>query len=82
MEPEEVVEQVAKTGKNKWFGYLALTTVILAVCATLASFKEGNNSEARKFEQLREDAQRRAETYGIAVIFLQWESCSHRWQHW
>ncbi|MBM4327892.1 MAG: DUF4337 domain-containing protein [Deltaproteobacteria bacterium] len=29
---------------EKWLNYLALTTIILAVCATLASFKEGNNS--------------------------------------
>ncbi|MCA1962281.1 MAG: DUF4337 domain-containing protein [Desulfomonile sp.] len=147
MEPEEVVEQVTKESRERWFGYLALTTVILAVCATLASFKEGNNSvdsvlnqtqaanqwsyfqaksiksylyemqkdkltmdlkaglegsspalskeysakidfyakemdryaqekkdiaaEAKKFEQLRDEAQRRAEAYGIAVIFLQ-----------
>ncbi len=44
MEPteirEEVQEQLHGHGmKDKWINYLALTTVILAVCATLSSFK-------------------------------------------
>jgi hypothetical protein len=44
MEPteirEEVHEQLHGHGmKEKWVNYLALTTVILAVCATLSSFK-------------------------------------------
>ena len=30
--------------KERWLNYLALTTVILAVCATLASFKGGGYS--------------------------------------
>jgi len=30
--------------KEKWLNYLALTTVILAVCATLSTFKGGNFS--------------------------------------
>src|SRR5574340_826609 len=30
--------------KEKWLNYLALTTVILAVCATLATFKGGGYS--------------------------------------
>jgi len=30
--------------KEKWLSYLALTTVILAVCATLSTFKGGNFS--------------------------------------
>lgn len=44
MEPteirEEVHEQLHSHGtREKWINYLALTTVILAVCATLSSFK-------------------------------------------
>jgi hypothetical protein len=30
---------MAEESKEKWFNYLALTTVILAVCATLSTFK-------------------------------------------
>jgi hypothetical protein len=30
--------------REKWLNYLALTTVVLAVCATLATFKAGGNS--------------------------------------
>jgi hypothetical protein len=148
MEPEEVVEEIAsESGKPGWFGLLALTTIVLAVGATLASFKEGNNSvdsvlnqtqaanqwayyqaksiksylyeiekeklerelkmsrarltpdiateyetkiaeykkdieryaeekkgiakQAKEFEGQRDLAQRRAETFGLAVIFLQ-----------
>ncbi len=42
---EEVREEMLDTkAKESWINYLALTTVILAVCATLASFKEGNYS--------------------------------------
>lgn len=42
---EEVREELANQGKREqWINYLALTAVILAVCATLSSFKEGNNS--------------------------------------
>ena len=152
MEVEEIREEVreeleSSAARERWIGYLALTAVILAVCATLSSFKEGNNSvdsvlnqtqaanqwayyqaksikgylyemqnqklgfdlialgqsaspevieeikktrlfydesikrydeekkgimaQAREYERLRDDAQRRAESYGIAVIFLQ-----------
>jgi hypothetical protein len=44
MEPteirEEVKEELEKEEKReKWINYLALTTVLLAVCATLSSFK-------------------------------------------
>jgi hypothetical protein len=35
---------MAEEKKEKWLNYLALTTVILAVCATLATFKGGNFS--------------------------------------
>lgn len=144
---EEVTEEMLGSGKESWISYLALTTVLLAVCATLSSFKEGNNSvdsvlnqtqasdqwayyqsksikaylyemqkeqmeveiksegkdlsstkkeqysrkideyankiaryekekkeimaDARKYEGLRDDAQKRAEIFGVAVIFLQ-----------
>jgi hypothetical protein len=152
MELEEMREEVGATfedadNSQKWLSYLALTTVILAVCASLSSFKENNNSvdtvlnqtqasdqwafyqaksikgylyemqkekmeldltafgqnfsdpvsatfktrvesydkkmkkydqekekimqDAKNFEKLRDDAQRRQDTYGIAVIFLQ-----------
>ncbi|HET6421371.1 MAG TPA: DUF4337 domain-containing protein [Geobacteraceae bacterium] len=133
--------------KEPWLNYLALTTVILAVCATLATFKGGGystksvlsqtrasdqwayyqakslkgylyelqkdklqlelkalqardslsvakdyegriadygkkitkyeeerntiQSEAKKLEAARDDAQKHAQTFGIAVIFLQ-----------
>ncbi|MFH1115776.1 MAG: DUF4337 domain-containing protein [Pseudomonadota bacterium] len=49
MEIEEIREEVTEEmldskAKESWINYLALTTVILAVCATLSSFKEGNYS--------------------------------------
>jgi Domain of unknown function (DUF4337) len=42
MEPQEIREEVKEKleeAKEGWIGYLAITTVILAVCATLASFQ-------------------------------------------
>src|SRR5271157_5556831 len=44
MEPTEIREEVKEQLENeekkeKWINYLALTTVLLAVCATLSSFK-------------------------------------------
>jgi hypothetical protein len=152
MELEEVREEVSEkllseNKSEKWLSFLALTTVLFAVCATLSSFKEGNNSvdsvlnqtqaanqwsyyqaksiksylyemqkekltldreaqqnasggtqaarydeliqsyakdiarydaekkeisaEARKYEKMRDEAQWRADTFGMAVIFLQ-----------
>ena len=138
---------MAEEKKEPWLNYLALTTVILAVCATLATFKGGSYStrsvlaqsqaadqwafyqskslkgylyeiqkenlefdlqengpgmsaqglqdlkdriasygkrmekydsekaeimkEARKFEEMRDDAQGHSKIFGIAVIFLQ-----------
>lgn len=138
---------MAEEPKERWLNYLALTTVIFAVCATLSTFKGGGFStrsvlsqtqaanqwayyqaksikgylyeiqresldleiikskgnasrslageyenkialytqkikkydeekaaismEAKKWESIREDAQRHAEIFGIAVIFLQ-----------
>ncbi len=138
---------MADEKKDPWLNYLALSTVILAVCATLATFKGGSYStrsvlaqsqaanqwayyqakslkgylydiqkenldfdlqekeadlspkglqdlkdriasyakrigkydsekaeimkEARKFEEIRDDAQRHSKIFGIAVIFLQ-----------
>ncbi|MBI5639651.1 MAG: DUF4337 domain-containing protein [Nitrospirae bacterium] len=35
---------MAEEKKEKWLNYLALTTVIFAVCATLSTFKGGNFS--------------------------------------
>jgi hypothetical protein len=145
---EEVREELLKeSDKQSWLSYLALSTVILAVCASLSSFKENNNSvdtvlnqtqaanqwsyyqaksikgylyemqaekleidleaaaqnysptskeklqskiakyheelerykdekqqimkEAKTFEKLRDEAQKRQDAFGIAVIFLQ-----------
>ncbi len=138
---------MAEEKKEPWLNYLALTTVILAVCATLATFKGGGFStrsvmsqtqasdqwafyqaksikgyiyemqkdklelelktagsrasqatgelygkkieeygkkvtkyegekaeiqkEAKKFEKIRDEAQKHAQAFGIAVIFLQ-----------
>ncbi len=138
---------MAEEKKEPWLNYLALTTVVLAVCATLATFKGGGYStksvlsqtrasdqwayyqakslkgylyelqkdklqlelkalrakdslpvrdeyeskiadyakkikkyeeernsiqnEAKKLEAARDDAQKHAQTFGIAVIFLQ-----------
>jgi hypothetical protein len=138
---------MAEEKKESWLNYLALATVVLAVCATLSTFKGGSYStrsvlsqshaanqwayyqakslkgylyeiqkenlefdlqenkatlseaglshlkdriasyekkgvkydsekaeimkEARKFEQIRDDAQTHARVFGIAVIFLQ-----------
>jgi len=138
---------MAEEKKEPWLNYLALATIVLAVCATLSTFKGGSYStrsvlaqshaanqwayyqakslkgylyeiqketlesdlqeksenmssaglenlkfriesygkkldkydsdkaeimnEARKFEQVRDDAQRHAKIFGIAVIFLQ-----------
>jgi hypothetical protein len=45
VEPQEAVQNVAEGSSYPgWMAYLALTTIVLAVGATLASFKEGNNS--------------------------------------
>lgn len=45
MDASEALEQFSKDSeKHQWLNYLAITTIFLAVCATLASFKEGNNS--------------------------------------
>jgi hypothetical protein len=138
---------MAEEKKETWLSYLALTTVILAVCATLSTFKGGGFStrsvmsqtqasdqwaffqaksvkgyiyemqkdklelelkgmgakapqalleeyrkkidgygkkiarydeekaaiqkEAKRYEQIRDDAQKHSQTFGIAVIFLQ-----------
>ncbi len=138
---------MAEEKKEPWLNYLALTTVILAVCATLSTFKGGGYStrsvmsqtqasdqwaffqaksiksyiysmqkeklelelaamgtkapsatveeyrkkiddyakkvakyeeekagiqkEAKRFEQIRDDAQKHSQVFGIAVIFLQ-----------
>lgn len=138
---------MAEEKKEPWLNYLALTTVILAVCATLSTFKGGGYStrsvmsqtqasdqwafyqaksikgyiyemqkeklelelaanqgkmspaaagdyrkkiedygkkvakyegekagiqkEAKRFEQVRDDAQKHGQVFGIAVIFLQ-----------
>ena len=138
---------MAEEKKETWLNYLALTTVILAVCATLSTFKGGGYStrsvmsqtqasdqwafyqaksvkgyiyemqkdkleleikgmgakapqalleeyrnkidgygkklarydeekaaiqkEAKRYEQIRDDAQKHSQTFGIAVIFLQ-----------
>ena len=138
---------MAEEKKETWLNYLALTTVILAVCATLSTFKGGGFStrsvmsqtqasdqwafyqaksvkgyiyemqkdkleleikgmvakapqalleeyrnkidgygkkiarydeekaaiqkEAKRYEQIRDDAQKHSQTFGIAVIFLQ-----------
>jgi hypothetical protein len=35
---------MAEEKKDKWLNYLALTTVVFAVCATLSTFKGGNFS--------------------------------------
>jgi len=39
--------------KEPWLGYLALTTVVLAVCATLATFKGGGYSTRQIMSQTR-----------------------------
>jgi Domain of unknown function (DUF4337) len=47
MEPQEITEEVKhklEHASEGWFNYLALTTVILAVCATLSSFQLEHNS--------------------------------------
>ncbi len=40
----QVDEFSPDSSQERWLSYLALTTVVLAVCATLAGFKEGNFS--------------------------------------
>ena len=42
---------MAEEKKEPWLNYLALTTVIFAVCATLATFKGGSYSTARVISQ-------------------------------
>ncbi|MFC1834024.1 DUF4337 domain-containing protein [Thermodesulfobacteriota bacterium] len=54
MEPEEVIGQAVEEGsREKWLSYLALTTVILAVGATLSSFTESQNSVDSVLNQTR-----------------------------
>ena len=38
---------MAEEKKEPWLNYLALTTVIFAVCATRSTFKEGGFSKQR-----------------------------------
>ena len=47
MEPQEIREEVKEKlehAAENWISYLALTTVLLAVCATLSSFQLEHNS--------------------------------------
>ncbi len=44
---------MAEDKKEPWLNYLALSTVILAVCATLATFKAGNFSTRSVMSQTR-----------------------------
>jgi hypothetical protein len=44
---------MAEEKKEPWLNYLALSTVILAVCATLATFKAGNYSTRSVMSQTR-----------------------------
>ncbi len=44
---------MAEEKKEKWLNYLALTTVILAVCATLSTFKGGSYSTRAVMSQSR-----------------------------
>ena len=39
---------MAEEKKEPWLNYLALTTVIFAVCATLSTFKGGGFSKQRQ----------------------------------
>jgi Domain of unknown function (DUF4337) len=43
-EKQEVIILMAEEKKEAWLNFLALTTVILAVCATLSTFKGGGYS--------------------------------------
>jgi hypothetical protein len=45
---------MAEEKKEPWLNYLALTTVILAVCATLATFKGGGYSTRSVLSQAQE----------------------------
>ena len=54
---------MADEKKEPWLNLLALTTVILAVCATLATFKGGGHSTRSVLRQ--------SQAFGLAVIFLQ-----------
>ncbi len=44
---------MAESNKEPWLNYLALSTVILAVCATLATFKAGGYSTRSVMSQTR-----------------------------
>ena len=35
---------MAEEKKEKWLGYVAVTTIVFAVCATLSTFKGGQHS--------------------------------------
>src|SRR5512140_2276081 len=45
--------KMAEEKKDPWLNYLALTTVILAVCATLSTFKGGSYSTRSVLSQTR-----------------------------
>ncbi len=54
MEPQEIREEVKERlehTREAWINYLALTTVVLAVCATLASFQLEHYSVESVLEQ-------------------------------
>ncbi len=48
---------MAEEKKEKWLNYLALTTVIFAVCATLSTFKGGSYSTRSVLAQSQESNQ-------------------------
>lgn len=48
---------MAEEKKEPWLNYLALTTVILAVCATLSTFKGGGHSTKSVMSQAQESDQ-------------------------
>ena len=48
-----MMSSMADDNKASWLNYLALTTVIVAVCATLATFKGGGYSTRQVLSQAR-----------------------------
>jgi hypothetical protein len=77
---------MAEEKKEPWLNYLALTTVVFAVCATLSTLKGGAFAEkikryddekaeikttAEDLERKRDDAQRHSASFGTAAMFLQ-----------
>jgi len=48
-----VAREKAEKEKNKWLNYLSLSTILIALCATLSSYNGGNHSGKSTMSQIK-----------------------------